>query len=165
MRIVLVALMTLFFSGRDALAQDCRSITDPTARLTCFDKAPPAAAKTAKKPAAAVDAFAPAKVLLQRKMVDPESARFTDLFKVQTSSEGDVVCGIVNSKNRMGGYVGGKGFIFEPRLSRATIMATGDSDPDYSLQAAAAYCVHCAPDPRSDRTFTTYCPSMLKFRR
>lgn len=151
-----------FFAAGPAIAQDCKAIADGAARLACFDKAPKTAAKAAKKP---TDDAAPAKALLQRKMIDPESARYTDVFKVKTASEGDVVCGIVNSKNRMGGYVGGKGFIYEPKLNRATIMATGDTDPDYSMQAAAAYCVHCDPDPRSDRSFATYCPSMLKFRR
>jgi hypothetical protein len=156
-----ITALTALLMATAAHAADCKAIQDPAARLACFDAAPKAAPKTAKKP----DEFATAKAMLQRKMIDPESARFTSMFKVQTSGEGEVLCGLVNSKNSMGGYVGYKGFIFEENLNRVTIMATGDSNPDYSMQAAAAYCVHCAPDPRSDRNFLTYCPSMLKFRR
>jgi hypothetical protein len=164
MKTLALIAVALFSMSGGAQAADCKALQDAAARLACFDKAPVASApKAAKKPAG--DPFGPAKALLQRKMIDPESARFTDVYSFQTPNEGEIVCGLVNSKNRMGGYVGNKGFIYEKALNRATIMATGDSDPDYSMQAAAAYCVHCASDPRSDRSFISYCPSMLKFRR
>jgi hypothetical protein len=161
-----VLIAGIFFGfASAAAAEDCKTLADPAARLACFDKPPKALAKAAKK-ATPKDEFFTAKALLQKKMIDPESARFSEMFKIQAAGgEGDIYCGLVNSKNRMGGYAGNAGFIYEKNLNRATIMATGDSDPDYSMQAAAAYCVHCAPDPRSDRSFNSFCPSMLKFRR
>jgi hypothetical protein len=118
-----------------AHAADCKSISDPAARLACFDAAPKTTAKkpTPKPP----DEFAAAKAATQRKLTDPESARFEDLFKVSTD-QGEAVCGLVNSKNRMGGYAGNTGFIFEKTLNRATLMFSGGSDPDYTGRAAAA---------------------------
>ena len=57
---------------------------------------------------------------------DPESARFSDLW---AGTEGKYVCGAVNAKNSMGGYVGKRGFLlqvatgivqFEPDEASAT---------------------------------------------
>jgi hypothetical protein len=148
-----------------AAAQDCRAIQDPRARLACFDKAPTSKAtpkQAAKKP---TDEFAEAKAAMSRKLVDPESARFTDLFGVSTQEEGPIVCGMINSKNQMGGYTGARGFIYQPRSKLATLMLSGASDSDYKGQNAATYCVYCATDPRGDRDFSTYCPSLIKSYR
>jgi hypothetical protein len=70
--------------------------------------------------------FAAAKAAMTRKLTDPESARFDQLFKV-TTDNGEAVCGLVNSKNRMGGYTGATGFIFEKTSNRATLIFSGDS--------------------------------------
>jgi hypothetical protein len=56
--------------------------------------------------------------------------------RVQTDN-GDAICGLVNSTNRMGGYVGATGFIYEKNLNRATLMFSGGNDPDYTGAAAA----------------------------
>jgi hypothetical protein len=163
MRILeLVVSAALLLAASTAQAADCKSISDPAARLACFDAAPkPAAKKAAPKPA---DEFSAAKAAMARKLTDPESARFDDLFKVQTDS-GEAVCGMVNSKNRMGGYVGPTGFIYEKSLNRATLMFSGGSDPDYTGAAAAAYCVYCAGAGRGDRNIADHCPSLIKSYR
>ena len=46
-------------------------------------------------------------------LVDPQSAQFSDV-----NTSGGATCGLVNSKNRMGGYTGQKSFIVrEGRVS------------------------------------------------
>lgn len=58
-------------------------------------------------------------------LVDPESARFQD---VRAFSETKAGCGVVNAKNRMGGYIGNTRFvalpdgnvIFEPQSDDGT---------------------------------------------
>lgn len=159
---VAAAVIGLFCFSTLACAEDCRAIQDAAARLACFDRpAPikPVAAKPKKSPA--VDEFATAKAFIQRKLADPDSARFDDLFKVQTG-RGDAICGLVNSKNRMGGYAGAAGFIFEKASGTGTIMFSGGSDPDYSGAQAAAYCIYCTPDGRGDRNILDHCPSLIK---
>jgi hypothetical protein len=99
---------------------------------------------------------------MARKLTDPESARFDDLFRVQSDS-GEAVCGMVNSKNRMGGYVGATGFIYEKNLNRATLMFSGGNDPDYT--PAAAYCIYCTAGSRGDRNIIDHCPDLIKAYR
>jgi hypothetical protein len=45
---------------------------------------------------------------VKRYLNDPESAQFSD---IRTNPKTDVTCGSVNSKNRMGGYVGARRFV------------------------------------------------------
>lgn len=60
-----------------------------------------------------------AKRLAREQLIDPDSAQFRNMA---VSAKGNIVCGEVNSKNRMGGYVGyqpffvvqGKHFRFAP---------------------------------------------------
>ncbi|WP_441280125.1 hypothetical protein [Bradyrhizobium sp. 63_E2_N1_3] len=163
MKMFFAALALLAACGNSARAADCTSIADTQARLACFDKAAKAPKAAIKKPP--TDEFADAKAALVRKLTDPESARYTDLFKVSTPDEGEVVCGMVNSKNRMGGYAGARGFIFHKRQNLATLMLSGGSDPDYRGENAASYCVYCANDPRGDREFSVHCPSLIKSYR
>jgi hypothetical protein len=162
MTMLIAALALLVACRNSARAADCTSIADTQARLSCFDKAAKSP-KAIKKPP--TDEFADAKTALARKLTDPESARFTDLFNVSTPDEGDVVCGMVNSKNRIGGYAGARGFIFPNRQHLATLMLSGGSDPDYRGENAASYCVYCANDPRGDREFSIHCPSLIKSYR
>jgi hypothetical protein len=49
--------------------------------------------------------------------------------------------------------------------SRATLMFSGGSDPDYTGQAAAAYCVYCTDAGRGDRNIVDHCPSLIKSYR
>lgn len=51
-----------------------------------------------------------ARVLMRRRMKDPESAQFSDVMVVRASGK-PIVCGDVNAKNSFGGYTGRKGFV------------------------------------------------------
>ena len=51
-----------------------------------------------------------AKEAAVRDLVDPESAQFRDI-EVVAYNNGYVVCGEINGKNRMGGYVGFRPFV------------------------------------------------------
>ena len=54
-----------------------------------------------------------AKEAVKNMMKDPDSAKFKDLIAGQVSKDKKKhVCGMVNSKNSMGGYVGYKGFVY-----------------------------------------------------
>lgn len=48
------------------------------------------------------------KSIIKEKLIDGESAQFSDL---KYNKAGSYVCGYVNSKNRMGGYAGKKKFV------------------------------------------------------
>ncbi|WP_197917983.1 hypothetical protein [Thiosulfatihalobacter marinus] len=57
--------------------------------------------------------YAKAQAAVKKDLLDPESANFKDPYAAQfTASRGEatksgvIVCGYVNAKNRMGGYVG-----------------------------------------------------------
>ena len=88
--------------------------------LLCFQTAEAAAPK-AKAPSAEdrqraadealVDA---AKDRLARRLTDPDSVKFRDVF---ISPRRGAVCGDINAKNRMGGYVGYRRFIVAPDKS------------------------------------------------
>lgn len=154
----LFALIVAASVSTPAFAEDCKLIQDTVARLACFDKG---TSRSPKPKKVTVDEFAEAKTAMAKKLTDPESARFEDLFKARTSY-GEVICGKVNSKNRMGGYVGATGFIFETSIKRATLMFSGGSDPEYSGASAASYCLYCASDPRGDQNISDHCPSLIK---
>ena len=159
----MAAILGLLVFSTSACAEDCKAVQDAATRLACFDKAAKTAPKAIKKPTP-VDEFAAAKTAMRQKLNDPDSARFDDLFKVTTDT-GEAVCGLVNSKNRMGGYVGNTGFIFEKSLNRATLLFSGANDPDYSAAAAAAYCVYCMPAGRGDRNILDHCPDLIRAYR
>jgi hypothetical protein len=162
MKIIIVALALAWSST--AYAVDCKLITDAQARLACFDKTPvgeKAHVTKAKIAAAPADDFTAVKSVIGRKLKDPMSAQWGEFFKTKTK-DGEFVCGAVNSKNGYGGYVGSRGFIFDVRFNTATIMLSGASDPDYSGEDAARYCLYCLPDPRSEQTVAPYCPSLIK---
>jgi hypothetical protein len=156
---IIIAVLALAWSEA-AYAVDCKSITDPQARLTCFDRAGPKS-HVAKSNSPAAEDFTAAKAVIERKLKDPMSVQWAELFKVKTK-DGEFVCGAVNSKNSYGGYVGSRGFIFDVRFNTATIMLSGASDPDYSGEDAARYCLYCLPDPRSEQSVAPYCSSLIK---
>lgn len=164
MRAVLIPMFALAASyPSSAIAQDCKRISDPTARLACFDKGGAVRSPKAAKPRAA-DPFSDAKAAILRKLKDPGSAQWRDLFTV-SGQGGPLVCGSVNSKNAMGGYVGFRGFVYEPSIWRATIMLSGASDPEYTVAAAATFCTYCVPDPRSEKSVAPHCPGLISAAR
>ena len=82
--------------------------------------------------------FNKAKVLVADRMRDPEATRFKDDFAAYTTNTGDeIVCGTVNAKNAMGGYVGYKTFYV--RMSGNTVKAwqMASEDDEYGMQANA----------------------------
>lgn len=79
-----------------------------------------------------------AKAAIERQLVDPSSVQYRD---VKAFSEG-VVCGSMNSKNRMGGYVGFKPFIYN-----------GDDLGQVHINAALSQtALWCANDPKKRTT-------------
>lgn len=48
------------------------------------------------------------KSAVKRDLIDPHSALFSEI-----KTEGGITCGLVNSKNRMGGYVGDRIFLYQ----------------------------------------------------
>jgi hypothetical protein len=157
---VIAAVIGLLALSSAAHADDCKAIQDAALRLTCFDKNSVPKAR-AKKVTIDVDEFAAAKAVVERKLKDPLSAQWTNLFKTKTK-EGEFICGAINSKNSYGGYVGARGFIFDSRFNTATIMFSGDSDPEYSGEDAARYCLYCLPDARSEKSIGEHCPGLIR---
>jgi len=56
-------------------------------------------------------------------LIDPESARFTDITATQTKNGLVSACGFVNAKNRYGGYAGSIGFFGSFRESGFELRA------------------------------------------
>ena len=52
-----------------------------------------------------------AKALVAEQLTDPDSAQFRDIEVIDKGDGKFVVCGKVNAKNRMGGYVGYEVFV------------------------------------------------------
>lgn len=100
MKIFFSTLALLAVCANSANAADCKSIADPQARLACFDR-PVAQKPHSVKNVVAAPEFTAAKGVIERKLKDPMSAQWADLFKVKTK-EGEFVCGAVNSKNSYG---------------------------------------------------------------
>ena len=84
-----------------------------------------------------------------RKLTDPESARWGAFFTVR-GDYGPMVCGMVNSKNRMGGYNGMTGFVYLPDRNEAIMLFSGRIDPHVSI-ATIQYKRYCMSDPRADK--------------
>lgn len=60
-----------------------------------------------------------AKTAVKALLNDPDSAQFTE---VQSGKNPGDVCGMVNAKNRMGGYVGATPFLYEKLTETAAIV-------------------------------------------
>jgi hypothetical protein len=69
---------------------------------------------------------------VKRLLNDPDSAQFS---KVTTSSGGNV-CGLVNARNRMGGYVGATPFYYRRDMQMAAIVSAPDDSDFRSLWLA-----------------------------
>lgn len=55
-------------------------------------------------------------------LIDPESARFRSMGVYEQGFGGIVICGEVNSKNRFGGYVGYRTFIYNGPHKRNVVF-------------------------------------------
>jgi hypothetical protein len=68
------------------------------------------------------------KEIVKLNLIDPDSAKFYNM-KVVNYGNGRIVCGIINSKNRMGGYTGQK------RLLGAMILDINSIKDFYTLKS------------------------------
>jgi hypothetical protein len=94
MKIVVTAFALIVAFGTAAQAADCKSVADAQARLSCFDKAPvgeKSHGAKAKVAAAPAEDFTAVKAVIGRKLKDPMSAQWAELFKVKTK-DGEFVC-------------------------------------------------------------------------
>jgi len=73
------------------------------------------------------DPFADVKAAVANQMFDPQSATFQGVF---TLVDGMMYCGMVNGKNRMGGYVGYQQFFAQKASSGEWIVALDRQIPE-----------------------------------
>lgn len=94
-------------------------------------------------PSAQADAAALAKVrrALDDQLFDYPSARFREVYFTPTPSGDVLVCGEVNAKNRMGAFIGWKGFYW---LGGSVTLA--DDDP--TSVASVTYPIFCSAERR-----------------
>jgi hypothetical protein len=77
---------------------------------------------------------------IKRHLVDPGSAEFK-IEKVVYSSISGTVCGEVNSKNRAGGYVGFRRFIWNVLEGKESIAVSEERiQDDFSISDWAIFC-------------------------
>ena len=80
-----------------------------------------------------------AKALISERVLDPSSLQYRKMRSVNgevEGSKGPMLCGQYNAKNRMGGYVGFKDFIYDPRKKLVVSMGGNffsDVEGDFSL--------------------------------
>lgn len=125
-----------------AAAQDCKTMADPAARLSCYDKASSPTQKTStKRPA---DPYAEIKSDIARTLKDPPSAIFSELNRaIRPNMRGeptDTVCGLVNAKNSYGGYTGAQKFVYFPATKRVHIAGGAGSMPEMDGIVANNFC-------------------------
>lgn len=76
-----------------------------------------------------------ARNLVANRLRDPEATRFRDGMSVYVTSAGDyVVCGTLNAKNAMGGYVGYKPFYARIRNEQLEAFILPSEDDTYGIQ-------------------------------
>jgi hypothetical protein len=63
-----------------------------------------------------------AKTSVRSGLFDPYSAQFEDLTVARNTNGGEFVCGFVNAKNKMGGYVGRAPFVYAATAQRSMII-------------------------------------------
>ena len=88
-----------------------------------------------------------AKTLIADQMRDPEATKFKEAMSVYSTSGGDyIVCGTVNGKNAMGGYVGYKPFYARIRNGQmASFMLPSENDKyDIVLNQVVKSCSQAA---------------------
>lgn len=86
------------------------------------------------------EVFAKAKASITEDMIDPESTRVIELRRINYNST-DLVCGQVNSKNRMGGYTGKKPFAYSVERNRSAILGEAAGNFDLAGEAWVWACI------------------------
>jgi hypothetical protein len=94
--------------------------------------------------------FSSAKTLIADRMRDPEATRFKPEYAVYNTSAGDyIVCGTVNAKNAMGGYVGYTPFYARIRNNAIAILKLASGDEDRA--ATEAFVIDACSDAASGK--------------
>ena len=74
------------------------------------------------------------KLLASEQLRDPEATRFKPEYKMYETSSGDIVlCGSLNGKNAMGGYVGYKPFYMRARGGEVVAFNLADGNDKYGF--------------------------------
>ncbi|MEO3480667.1 hypothetical protein AAFO90_23800 [Phaeobacter sp. CAU 1743] len=77
---------------------------------------------------------ATAKTLVAERMRDPEATRFKQNFQAYRTKQGDyIVCGTLNAKNAMGGYVGYKPFYVRMRNNQIEAFKLPSETDEYNI--------------------------------
>jgi hypothetical protein len=91
----------------------------------------PGAAAAAANSDAEIRAMTRSAIAIRANLTDPDSARAKDIEVFQTTNDGKMItiCGKVNAKNKFGGYVGFKAFIYREAYAEPyqVIIAEDDS--------------------------------------
>lgn len=72
---------------------------------------------------------AKARRLIASHLTDPSSLQLRDIRVVQAMVDGQkrpILCGEYNSRNKVGGYVGYTGFVYEPSVVKGVITMNAD---------------------------------------
>jgi len=106
---LLAALLVAITASAQTSVADCETKTDADAKAKCFEEL----ARALAKPKDEFDAgsfVAQAKKEAVTTFFDPDSAAFRGLHVTSRPGAGRNLCGEVNGKNRMGGFVGYRRF-------------------------------------------------------
>ena len=88
------------------------------------------------KPLRSSKIFSQAKALAADRLRDPEATRYKDEYTAYQASNGDIiVCGTLNAKNAMGGYVGYKPFYVRMRDGNLAAFNLPSASDDYGYEA------------------------------
>ncbi|WJR74941.1 hypothetical protein [Bradyrhizobium sp. NP1] len=144
MSVIRISAFIAAMAASVAHAADCKAISDPAARLACFDAL---STSTASKPKnAALDDIEKAKRAIAATLKDPYSAQFGEVFRGAGVPGKPIICGSVNAKNMYGGYVGLKPFFYLPSSEVAVLLADGSAFP---VSALDVYRIGCQGDKRA----------------
>lgn len=105
---IVATIFTQFHAGATSI-EECEGQKNAQKRALCFEKL--ARQQAADSKDNELQSFIKAaKRELTKEFLDPDSANFRDTF-VTSSNGSQTLCGEVNAKNKVGGYVGYKAFI------------------------------------------------------
>lgn len=114
----------LLWSGIAAYPQapNCRDIKDSLERLRCYD------GQSVPTTPAEDPFIASAKSRIGQQLLDPPSARFSDI-KIKTVAGRKGLCGQVNAKNSAGGMTGTLSFTYDGEFATIMIFNPGPGNP------------------------------------
>ncbi len=76
-----------------------------------------------------------AETLVAERMRDPEATRFKPQYSAYQTQQGDyIVCGTLNAKNAMGGYVGYKPYYVRIRNNQIAALRLPSENDEYGIE-------------------------------